>query len=594
MRFRTLRNWDTSGNISALLFFAQRTEELLFDYTLDTYKPTALNAPSLCEEALLVLADVEANVLDEANFEHVIAELEWAIQRDRVAKSMLEADLNRYLPKGETVTIAKKRLQLSVLAGALNPYRYFERCVEFLKNAIEDESKSDIDELARTLITTLINLGQSKEFLYRSAIEYFYYDDTQKFTTSTLGLAGFVEKIYPFSHQFDIYFIASSLIETIHNETQHFNIEKLDSLPEEIVYFATQRGFTKNIDEVFVKINDVTSFDVFSARMTAESRLSKIRDLFALFSHKFQLRWRDEALVVQLCCEEKPEIVKKHRSSMEKGFDLTPPVAAKRMNWLLRNLSLAETGSYERFDRVVELHGIGVTNNIPENQLLNLWISIETITPSSLSQNKISSVISALKPTLMLNYISGLVEQAASDLIQWDKYKAKKILKSISRTSLREATLKLLALSELEPKRKELYEALADFHLLRYRIFRISEILSRPDKVRELLDTHERKVTWQIHRIYRTRNLVVHSGQAPTFIHALIENGHNYLDQIMSQVMLASCGDYHLNQLDQVFEFAKIRYERYERLLANTENFDDSNVLFLLGNKAFSSPFVSH
>ena len=590
MKFRTLKNWDTQTNISALLFFAQRTEELLFDYTLDTYKPTALNAPSLCNEALLVLADVEANVLDEANLEHVIAELEWSIQRDRVAKSMLEADLSRYLPKGDNITNAEKRLKLSVLTGVLNPYRYFERCVEFLADAITAEGKSDIDELARNLCTTAINLGQSKEFLYRTTIDYFYYEDDHKFSDSLEGFSGFVKRIYPYSHHFDVYFLASSLLNTIHEGTQHFKVEKIDALPEKVEAFAKQNGFLASADEVLVKIHDIATFDVFAARMEAESRLSKLRDLFVLFSHKAQLRWRDEALIVQLCCDEKPAIVKKHRSSMEKGFDLRPAVAAKKMNWMLRNLTLSETGSYKRFDRVVELHGIGVTNNIPENQLLNLWISIETITPSHVGQNKISGVIASLKPTLMLNYITGLVEQVASDLINWDKYKAKKLLKSISRVSIREATLKLLALPDCEPKRKELYEALADFHLLRYRIFRLSESLGSPAKVRELLDGHDKKITWQIRRMYRTRNLVVHSGGSPTFIHALIENGHNYLDQVISQIMLASCGDCQLDHLDQVFEFSKIRYERFERLIAEADAFTNDNVIFLLGNKAFAAP----
>lgn len=588
MKFRNLKNWNTDCDVSALLFFAQRMEELLFDYTLDTYKPSALNAPALCSEALLVLTDIEANVLDEANLQHVLDELEWSIQSDRVAKSMLEADLSRYLPRGEAISSSEKRLKLEVLAGVLNPYRYFERCVEHLESAIRRAKKQEIDELARTLCTTLLNLGQSKYFLYRNTIDFFYYEEN-RFSDSAANFLDFIKRIYPLTHHFDIYFLASSLLDEIHEGSTHFRVEKVGSLPEKLNDFASKNNFVANKDEVIARVFDIQSFDIFSARMEAESRLSKIRDVFVLFSHKAQLTWRDDALVVQICCEEKPAVVKKNRSSMEKGFDLRPAVASKKMNWMLQNIDLSSNGSSERFDRVVELHGIGVTHNIPENQLLNLWISIETITPSHIGQNKVSGVVASLKPTLMLNYVLKLVEQVASDLILWDKYKTKKILKKISSPSIRVAILKLLTIEDNEPLRNELYAALGDFHLLRYRVFRLAEILSTPTKLKELLEMHEKKISWQIRRIYRTRNLIVHSGRAPTFIHALIENGHNYLDQIMSQVMLASCGNYRLTSLDQAFEFAKIRYERFERLLAGTNKFTEENVNFLLGNQAFSN-----
>ncbi|WP_136416324.1 hypothetical protein [Herbaspirillum sp. ST 5-3] len=593
MRFRSLKNWQTEFDISALLFFAQRMEELLFDYTLDTYKPSALNAPALCAEALLVLEDIESGVLDEANLKHVLDELEWSIHGDRVAKSMLEGDLSRYLPRSENVPYTERRLKLQVLAGVLNPYRYFERCVHYLGEAIRASKKKEIDELARTLCTTLINLGQSKHFLYKNTVDFFYYQEN-KFSETRDSFQAFIQLIWPYTHHFDVYFIASSLLNKIHEESAHFKVEKVDSIPEKLVEFSAKSGFVLKSDEVLVRINDIQSFDIYSARMEAESRLNKVRDLFVLFSHKAQLTWREEALIVQLCCEGEPAIVKKNRSSMEKGFDLRPAVAAKRMNWMLRNINLSSSGSFERFDRVVELHGIGVTHNIPENQLLNLWISLETLTPSHAGQNKVAGVVASLNPTLMLNYILRLVEQVASDLVHWDKYKTKKILKKISTQSqsIRAATLRLLTLQSCEPLRNELYAALSDFHLLRYRIFRLSESLSSPAKVKELLDLHERKVSWQIRRIYRTRNLVVHSGKAPSFIHALIENGHNYLDQVMSQVMLASCGEYNLNSLDQVFEFTKIRYERFGKQLAAIETFADENVEFLLVNQSLATSYT--
>lgn len=589
MKFRTLKNWPVGGDLSALLFFAQRMEELLFDYSLDTFKPAALNAAALCSEAMLVLTDIELNILDEAHLPHILDELEWSIQSDPVAKSLMEADLGRYIPRHKDTPLPEKKLKLEVLSGVLNLHRYMNRCIELLQEAISAKSKHEIDALARTLCTTLINLGQSKCFLYKAVLDYFYYDDGQ-FDDCITGFQGFIKRIFPFTHHFNIYFIVTDLINTINEENSHFKVERVDALPEDLVAFAKENNFNPHANEVIIRIEEIQSFDIYSAREEAEKKLSEVRDFFILFHHKSQVVWRDEALVVQLCCEEVPTIVSKPRSSMEKGGDLKPAVASKRMNRMLKSLNLANDGSFERFSRVVELHGIGVTNNIPENQLLNLWVSLETITPSHVGKSKLSSVIANLKPILMLNYINRLIERTASDLINWDRPKALKMLKKAALSkdrNIRLNLLKLLAVDEHLEIRTELYKGLGDFHLLRYRLFRLSEMLSDPEKIKSLLQTHDKKISWQIRRIYRTRNLIVHSGQSPTFIHTLIENGHDYLDQVFGQIMLTSCGEHHLNSLDQVFELAKIRYERFERMLTETKKFDNENLIFLLGNVAF-------
>lgn len=62
MRFRSLKRWNIKPELDGLLFFAQRMDELLWDFTLDTHKPMALNAPYLCKEAISLLEDIEAEL----------------------------------------------------------------------------------------------------------------------------------------------------------------------------------------------------------------------------------------------------------------------------------------------------------------------------------------------------------------------------------------------------------------------------------------------------------------------------------------------------------------------------------------------------
>ena len=44
MKQYDLRNWTISEETEGLLFFAQRMDEILFDYTVDSYKGRMLNS----------------------------------------------------------------------------------------------------------------------------------------------------------------------------------------------------------------------------------------------------------------------------------------------------------------------------------------------------------------------------------------------------------------------------------------------------------------------------------------------------------------------------------------------------------------------
>lgn len=89
-----------------------------------------------------------------------------------------------------------------------------------------------------------------------------------------------------------------------------------------------------------------------------------------IFSHKSQVVWDDKTLVTQ-CCRDEPIVIGKPRSSMEKGFDSRPQVASRKLNTFIKSFRV-NSESFERFNRVVDLHGISLINDIPENQLLNI------------------------------------------------------------------------------------------------------------------------------------------------------------------------------------------------------------------------------
>ncbi len=147
---------------------------------------------------------------------------------------------------------------------------------------------------------------------------------------------------------------------------------------------------------------------------------------------------------------------------------------------------------------------------------------------------------------------------------------------------INQLVLELIALDKYKPLRNTLYQNLGNFHLLRYRCFELSEIFKNPKNVLAKISLHEKKVSWQLRRIYRTRNLIVHSGRSLPYIDTLIENSHDYLDQTINAVVKYSGGYLNADTLEQVFEMAKLDYESFSKELKLISSFDENNILMLL------------
>jgi hypothetical protein len=68
----------------------------------------------------------------------------------------------------------------------------------------------------------------------------------------------------------------------------------------------------------------------------------------------------------------------------------------------------------------------------------------------------------------------------------------------------------------------------------------------------------------------------------PLIPHSLIENGHDYLDQLVFEIIKMSTGEYSIRTFEQAFELAQIKHSVFMKNLSKTDEFDSENVGFLL------------
>lgn len=328
MKLKLLKQWHHNPVLANLYFLAQRLDELFFDYTLDTYKPPALNSIFLCREAIKLIEDIESEIIDINNLVHVLDELSWSLTQDPIIKKILNAPAESFVLHGDAVKLSDTKVRLEVLERILNPLQYLELCEKQLIESVKLGEKKKIDSVLRCYASTLINMGVSKQHLYEQTQRFFFLGEEIKDITD-------IEKYFYLvsvtAHNYEIYFIVSDLIKQVDKSIPVFGLQVLDELPKNVQELANSQKLKPNQNEVWVEVQGIEAYDRHAARIKAEKRLDMVRDLFLLFSHKNRIAWRDQSVITQ-CCDETPMLIRKPKNSMEKCFDLRAGDASNRMN----------------------------------------------------------------------------------------------------------------------------------------------------------------------------------------------------------------------------------------------------------------------
>ncbi|WIO73358.1 HEPN domain-containing protein [Porticoccaceae bacterium LTM1] len=587
MKFRTLRNWEKPEELEGMVFFAQLLEELLFDYSLDTYKPSAMNTSTLCGEARGLIGDIEQEVIDSANLNYVLEELVVNLKKDEVASGLVDIDvitIENKLVK-ENTTLTEKKTIVEILHSQILLSKYKEKTESLLMEAISAAGeKNRIRALARSYITTLISLGYSTRYLYPAVRRFFYWGENR--ITKVEDLKIFFDLVSGKRYQYRAVLRASTLFDEIKDSCAPFKIDITKILDEETAGYARDKNFSVGDDESFLVVNDIESLDVFSARDHAESRVERLSTLVNFFHHKEVPTWEKSALLINLDTG-RPRKISSAENPMLMCSDMKTAEAAVKLNSFINEFDL-QFVSFQRFIRAAELHSLALRSDSPENQLLNLWVALETIVPSKLgrSKAKINNVIDSIIPFLSLNYIYSLTDRLVRDYRIWNRSALNRALHGIDGDNDRQKFIRLLLLEDCADARSSLYSDLGNFYLLRNRTHYFATSLSSPKKISRILKAHADRVDWQIRRIYRTRNQIVHAGHTPRYINVLIKNIHDYLDIVLGTIGdLASDGE-RFRTNDQIFKYVEIKYLEYEKELKDAAgNINQENIEALVINK---------
>ncbi|MGE4443236.1 MAG: hypothetical protein AB7D27_17380 [Desulfomicrobium sp.] len=587
MKFRTIRKWDSVEKSENLLFFAQLLDELLFDYSLDTYKPSAMNTSLLCNEALVVINEIERGNIKKQNIQYVLDELCENLSKDKIAQKLLTIEMDIVLNtlKNKKIRIQEKKSLVEILQNQIGIFEYKQKNEELLISSIikEDENFSEIRHLARNYITTLINVGYSSNFTYKIVQNFFYYKNNR--ISGNEAISDFLDYFKDESDDFCVIYRASVLCKKISDSFNKLDIDVIDNIDETGIDIS-KFNFLLRENEIYLVVKKIKAYDIFSAKYNADSYVEIFSKLYNLFCHKEGIDVLRDCLIVNIT---KNQIYKSGLSvnTMHKCIDLLPPMASEKFNIFIKNFSLNES-SFKIFTKCSELHALALASESQENQMINLWIALESIIPAKAEDDEKSTILhitQSITPFLNIIYLDRLVTRLCKDII---KFKANFYNSNINKIEGDKNSVKLIkfmCLDEYKKSRELFNQEIGYYHLLRDRFAYFCKIFEDPKNVIKLLHNHNKRIEWQIVRIYRARNLIVHSGKMPSFTKILIENTHDYLDTILNRIINLASTPKIIDSIDQGFKYTELSYISYNNWL-NTKDlqFDENNIYRLVFN----------
>lgn len=402
MKQHNIDNWEDFPEKDALLLFAQRFEECLFDYSLDSYKARALNTRTRCVELKDYIQQVQKASLSNNVLIPVVEELAESIQKDEVARSLLSHKAEYLGRKSEWEGASLQQIETQVdLALTVLADTYEERLINHLKMLIEDgRRKKDIISATGDLVVEWMSKGYSSDYLFYQVRMYFYYDD--RHIDSVECFDEFVER---FQHQTSEWTVIIRANENIGVLADLFDDESSVSVvgdaPEAQTESTQERGFLrKEHDGVYVIIDGVESLDASAAHSLADSQLEALVSIARYHIHREPFEWEDGGLVYDEDGDptrlqgSTPPIEKHPECYLEELPDeyraTLEAFGPQKLDW----------ESWQRLARVLRLHGSAVRSDSAEGQLFSLWTALESLLPLTKFESRIDQTVDSIKPLL--------------------------------------------------------------------------------------------------------------------------------------------------------------------------------------------------
>ena len=551
MKKGNLERWTNLTGCTNLLFFSQLVNELLFDYSIPSNRISTLNTHYLCLDAISAVIGIENNGVPEGSLKPIMEELHSELKKDPVftednhpTNYFVKYQNDKYIQCNNVSDIGYK--DLKNIAQALNRLyfgqnKYYvslkDKITQIIKNN-QSEDQQKLFRLTKSILTELMNCGYTIRYLYEIMKDLFWKPTSD--VNSPDRIDDFFSMFDFRSKEFQVVFKGKKQkIERVFNNID--GVKCVDELPSDIKNLADNYFSHCRPDETFL-IVPRKALDPFGAAERAINIVEMNAAVYRLYDHTYRYRIQsakcgvfDDSQVYRIKREVRPVEHTKIPSTKKilESMDVID-------NAIKKTVEGESYRDYLALIKAIQFHSHSLDSISEENQLLDFWAIFESVLDISNkhTSDRIQQICMYLVPLLKQKYIYSLFKQLADDIKNYDCVLFQDIVGSeITEPEIVRSICEFVLLDTNKERRSTVLDSCNDFPLLKERIEYYCNVLGTPAKVHSFVEKHAERVRWQLMRIYRNRNLIIHNGSKMPYLPLLIENLHSYIDDFISYII---------------------------------------------------------
>lgn len=591
-------NWNYSDDLELVWYFYQISDELLSENTQDTFALPLHNPISLIFEIqttynLLKVHNI-INQYYKSYIPVVIDELLLAIQNDYIIKRILGKRLSSLVTG---FTEAKSNHVL--LERWINTFQHYVQIsdyLEIIKSEISTfvrgvKEKQNLAFCIKSFFITMVSLGYSREFLYFSVKRFF--NNKRNIIDSPQKIDEFLSLFTYHEHEMEFIMLMDikdmeyigklsnygspvlSRIEIL-NDTDKKNYAS-DSAVSALLDDYNKKRYGKKGQKLEVIKYNAKGLDEYQEIERFREHILFLQSLSQYFKHYYP----SKQIFKILYKTEKGFFVEiNFPNTLRKRPYISQGLIDSRINTIIGENALSDS-TYISLIQAILMHSEALESRNVKMILKNFWTSLETIFASQVSSEKFESVIDStlhiIQKTYLLKILRYLYFQITESI-------DKDCLESLSIMCFPDFVYYFSKYSESSDEMKKLYSLLSYNPLLRSRLFDIRKKLSSGESISEFLETHKKRIKWQLMRIYRFRNIATHLGNDISGINIVVNHVHDYFDFIVNYILCKSENDDYISSVSTLVFEAQNDNQIHHELLKSNEKLSESNYMeYLFG-----------
>lgn len=564
-RLELVKNqWPNSEGARVVRLFAEQMLELVHDFSWDNYRHYTMDALLRLGEARRVCVEVRKEVLPRQALAPIVEELCWSISSDPVILELKDFQSETFIDalKDQNRSVDSLMMLLTNLRNRLVGV-YKPACESRILTLMnEPKRKQELLQITKMYCSHLVNVGYEKAYIEEVTRALFFSEDHKKIDTRRVQrfFAHFKEKQF----QFTAYCKVNRHFATALKNVAIAKPVSLKDIPPSFVahdpkYFSLEKH------EALVLVEKIADKDIYGARMWIENLFAAGRAIMLSYPSVIDVKWPAEAY-----------IVKGRASTGVIVTPSTPPLSRKKPQQsgaALRGMKTTSRRVFTSFNqpstqrllRSLSTGSLSRTSSSTASQLISLWSAVEVLLSEPLrGVPRIVHYADQLVPCLCLRYARTTILRFFDDLSAiYGKKFFDIIVDEPNGHDHHSKFISLMCAQGSEELRIRLVDLCIESPLALHRAYAIHESVRVPRALDRLIQTHEDRVRWQIHRIYRVRNDLVHSGHEPGFLPSVLGNLDEYYRLVVGLVLRRAARHKERVDIDQMVSDISLEYKMY-------------------------------